>query len=133
MCDKKFTQSGSRRQHLIRHHLDDEIRESLKKQQGAEAELDADEDGEYHLGRNARIGVQSLKSLVKKSELTTSLSNRPRLMLLKNTYQGNNCAALSLLYMSWFFYMKYNNVYSKNSVFKISYGPRIIFELNINC
>ncbi|KAH9496127.1 hypothetical protein Btru_012122 [Bulinus truncatus] len=75
ICGKKFTQSGSRRQHLIRHHLEDEIRNSFKQ--------DIKEDMVQEVKKEPGVSIKG-GSTTQKSD---HLSNSPQVLVLNNTYQ----------------------------------------------
>ncbi|GFS04794.1 zinc finger protein 410 [Elysia marginata] len=103
LCGKRFTQSGSRSQHLIRHHLDDEIRNSIKQKllnSGArDAELQNKSDsacGNVDSGENDNSGnkVVKLNGVEGNSEANGSQSEMaavscsPHVLVLSNSYPG---------------------------------------------
>ena len=103
LCGKRFTQSGSRGQHLIRHHLDDEIRKNLKQELlNSGSQGDQLQDGSDGAGGNSNepdcnssgSEVSKLTRVEASNEANTpqpemeTVSCSPQVLVLSNPYPG---------------------------------------------
>uniref|UniRef100_A0A2C9KMG6 C2H2-type domain-containing protein n=1 Tax=Biomphalaria glabrata TaxID=6526 RepID=A0A2C9KMG6_BIOGL len=75
VCGRKFTQSGSRRQHMLRHHLEDEIRNSFQQERKGDSAQKVKEKSDMVQERS-----------VNTTEESNSLSSAEQVLVLNNTY-----------------------------------------------